>query len=54
MMVFVIAVKETASCLQKCAMLIVIFSEFNAHHKPLCKPLNILKFEDDIEPFVQD
>ena len=35
--------------LQKSALRIVTFSEFKAHHEPLCKLLKILKFVDNIE-----
>ena len=44
-----ISVKESISQLQKSAMRIITFSEFKAHHEPLCKKLNILKFVDSIE-----
>ena len=44
-----ISVKESISQLQKSAMRIITFSEFKAHHEPLCKKLNILKFVDNIE-----
>ena len=44
-----ISVKESISRLQKSAMRIITFSEFKAHHEPLCKKLNILKFVDSIE-----
>ena len=41
--------KNSISRLQKSAMRIITFSEFKAHHEPLCKKLNILKFLDNIE-----
>ena len=44
-----ISVKKSISRLQKSAMRIITFSEFKAHHEPLCKKLNILKFVDNIE-----
>ena len=44
-----ISVSETVSCIQKSAMRIITFSEFKAHHEPLCKQLGILKFVDNIE-----
>ena len=44
-----ISVKKSISRLQKSAMRIITFSEFKAHHEPLCKKLNILKFLDNIE-----
>jgi hypothetical protein len=43
------AVTDTVSRLQKSAMRIITFSEFKAHHEPLCKQLKILKFVDNIE-----
>ena len=43
------AVRKTISRLQKSALRIITFSEFKAHHKPLCKKLNILEFVDSIE-----
>ena len=43
------SVTDTISRLQKSAMRIITFSEFKAHHEPLCKKLNILKFVDNIE-----
>ena len=44
-----ISVKKCISRLQKSAMRTITFSEFKAHHEPLCKKLNILKFVDSIE-----
>ena len=44
-----ISVTDTVSRLQKSAMRIITFSEFKAHHEPLCKQLKILKFVDNLE-----
>ena len=44
-----ISVSDTVSQIQKSAMRIITFSEFKAHHEPLCKQLGILKFVDNIE-----
>ena len=44
-----VAVRETISRLQKSALRIITFSEFKAHHEPLCKRLSIIKFVDNIE-----
>ena len=44
-----ISVSETVSRLQKSALRIITFSEFKAHHEPLCKQLKILKFVDNLE-----
>ena len=44
-----VAVKKTVSRLQKSALRIITFSEFKAHHEPLCKQLSIVKFIDNIE-----
>ena len=44
-----LSVKKSISRLQKKATRIITFSEFKAHHEPLCKKLNILKFVDNIE-----
>ena len=44
-----ISVTEKVTRLQKSALRIVTFSEFKAHHEPLCKQLKILKFVDNIE-----
>ena len=43
------SVSDTVSRIQKSAMRIITFSEFKAHHEPLCKQLGILKFVDNIE-----
>ena len=43
------SVSDTVSRIQKSAMRIITFSEFKAHHEPLCKKLKILKFVDNID-----
>ena len=44
-----VEVSNTISRIQKSAMRILTFSDFKAHHEPLCKKLGILKFVDNIE-----
>ena len=44
-----VEVSNTVSRIQKSALRIITFSEFKAHHEPLCKKLGILKFVDNIE-----
>ena len=41
-----VEVSNTVSRIQKTALRIITFSEFKAHHEPLCKKLGILKFVD--------